>query len=227
MERGSGGRTQDPSPLARGDEVAHAGHGDARRHRSRSRLHAAADRRRSSRRSASAAPPGCSRSSTACGRAATSTSTTSRGWCPGSRPRPISASISTRRSAAEPRAFKSHLPWMAVPKGARYIVSLRDPRDALVSMYRFMEGWFFEPGTDRHRGVRARPLHEAGRRHGLLDAPALVVGAARQSRRAAPHLRADEDRPGAGGAPHRERSSASLSTRLSRRSCSSRHRCSR
>jgi hypothetical protein len=48
---------------------------------------------------------------------------------------------------AEPRAFKSHLPWTAVPKGGRYIVSLRDPRDALVSMYRFLEGWFFEPGT--------------------------------------------------------------------------------
>jgi hypothetical protein len=48
---------------------------------------------------------------------------------------------------AEPRAFKSHLPWMAVPKGGRYLVSLRDPRDALVSMYRFLEGWFFEPGT--------------------------------------------------------------------------------
>jgi hypothetical protein len=48
---------------------------------------------------------------------------------------------------AEPRAYKSHLPWGAVPKGARYIVSLRDPRDALVSMYRFMEGWFFEPGA--------------------------------------------------------------------------------
>ena len=48
---------------------------------------------------------------------------------------------------AEPRAFKSHLPWGAVPKGGRYIVSLRDPRDAAVSMYRFLEGWFFEPGT--------------------------------------------------------------------------------
>jgi hypothetical protein len=34
-----------------------------------------------------------------------------------------------------------------VPKGARYVVSLRDPKDALVSMYRFMEGWFFEPGA--------------------------------------------------------------------------------
>ena len=26
-------------------------------------------------------------------------------------------------------------------------MSLRDPRDALVSMYRFLEGWFFEPGS--------------------------------------------------------------------------------
>ncbi len=48
---------------------------------------------------------------------------------------------------ARPRAFKSHLPWDRVPKGARYIVSIRNPGDALVSMYRFMEGWFFEPGS--------------------------------------------------------------------------------
>lgn len=48
---------------------------------------------------------------------------------------------------AEPRAFKSHLAWDAVPKGARYILAVRDPYDALVSAYRFFEGWFFEPGT--------------------------------------------------------------------------------
>jgi hypothetical protein len=48
---------------------------------------------------------------------------------------------------AEPRAFKSHLSWIDVPKGARYLVSVRDPRDALVSSYRFLEGWFFEPGS--------------------------------------------------------------------------------
>ena len=48
---------------------------------------------------------------------------------------------------AEPRGFKSHLSWEHVPKGARYIVSLRDPKDAFESGYRFMEGWYFEPGT--------------------------------------------------------------------------------
>ena len=48
---------------------------------------------------------------------------------------------------AEPHGFKSHLAYGAVPKGAKAIVSLRDPKDAFVSMYRFMEGWFFEPGT--------------------------------------------------------------------------------
>jgi len=48
---------------------------------------------------------------------------------------------------AELRGFKSHLGWGLVPKGARYIVAIRDPRDALVSMYRFMEGWFIEPGA--------------------------------------------------------------------------------
>ena len=47
---------------------------------------------------------------------------------------------------ATPRGFKSHLGWDAVPKGARYIVSIRDPKDALVSAFRFMEGWFIEPG---------------------------------------------------------------------------------
>jgi hypothetical protein len=48
---------------------------------------------------------------------------------------------------AQPRGFKSHLSYDAVPKGARYIVSFRDPKDALVSFYRFMEGWFLEPGA--------------------------------------------------------------------------------
>ncbi|QGX99475.1 sulfotransferase domain-containing protein [Roseovarius faecimaris] len=48
--------------------------------------------------------------------------------------------------AAEPRAFKSHLRWQEVPKGARYIVVFRDPLDAFLSFFRFMEGWFFERG---------------------------------------------------------------------------------
>jgi len=48
---------------------------------------------------------------------------------------------------AEPRAFKSHLNWHDIPKGARYIVSIRNPKDVLVSGFRFMEGWWFEPGT--------------------------------------------------------------------------------
>ena len=48
---------------------------------------------------------------------------------------------------AKPRAFKSHLSWNAIPKGGRYIVSLRDPKDALVSLFRFKEGWFFARGA--------------------------------------------------------------------------------
>ncbi len=48
---------------------------------------------------------------------------------------------------AEPRGFKSHMGYDAVPKGARYVVSLRDPKDALVSMHRFMDGWYLEPGA--------------------------------------------------------------------------------
>lgn len=48
---------------------------------------------------------------------------------------------------AEPRAFKSHLRWDEIPKGGKYIVVLRDPVDAFVSLFRFMEGWFFERGS--------------------------------------------------------------------------------
>jgi len=48
---------------------------------------------------------------------------------------------------AAPRGFKSHLSYTSVPKGARYVVPLRDPKDAFVSMFRFMEGWFLEPGS--------------------------------------------------------------------------------
>ena len=49
--------------------------------------------------------------------------------------------------AAWPRAFKTHLAWHDVPKGGRYIVVFRDPRAVAVSLYRFMSGWMFEPGS--------------------------------------------------------------------------------
>jgi hypothetical protein len=48
---------------------------------------------------------------------------------------------------AEPRVYKSHLSWHNVPKGGRYIVSFRAPSDVFKSVYRFFEGFFFEPGT--------------------------------------------------------------------------------
>jgi hypothetical protein len=48
---------------------------------------------------------------------------------------------------AAPRGFKSHMTFEQIPKGARYVVALRDPRDALVSRYRHYEGWLLEPGA--------------------------------------------------------------------------------
>ena len=48
---------------------------------------------------------------------------------------------------AEPRLYKSHLSWHDIPKGGRYIYSFRHYHDAIVSFYRFFEGWFFEPGS--------------------------------------------------------------------------------
>ena len=48
---------------------------------------------------------------------------------------------------AEPRIYKSHSSWHEVPKGGRYMISFRHPHDAVVSFYRFFEGFYFEPNT--------------------------------------------------------------------------------
>lgn len=48
---------------------------------------------------------------------------------------------------ALPRAFKSHLSYDKMPKGATYINIIRDPVDVAFSAFKFMEGWMFEPGT--------------------------------------------------------------------------------
>lgn len=48
---------------------------------------------------------------------------------------------------AQPRLFKSHLPYDRIPKPGKYVVSLRDPGDALVSAFHFMQGWLFEAGS--------------------------------------------------------------------------------
>ena len=53
----------------------------------------------------------------------------------------------TRPQPAEPKVFKTHLRHDQIPKGGRYVHMTRAPEDALVSMYHFHEGWFFEPGS--------------------------------------------------------------------------------
>ena len=45
------------------------------------------------------------------------------------------------------QAFKSHLSWQNIPKGGRYIVAFRDPKDVLVSMYHFLNGWHWQAGA--------------------------------------------------------------------------------
>ena len=42
------------------------------------------------------------------------------------------------------KVFKSHLSWVSIPKGGRYIVPFRDPKDALVSFYNFLNGYWFQ-----------------------------------------------------------------------------------
>jgi len=48
---------------------------------------------------------------------------------------------------ANPRAFKSHLAWDEMPQGGKYIIVIREPKDVLYSTFKFMEGWFLEPGA--------------------------------------------------------------------------------
>ena len=46
-----------------------------------------------------------------------------------------------------PRGFKSHRAYETLPKDARYIVTLRDPKETYVSYFRDVDGWHFEPGA--------------------------------------------------------------------------------
>lgn len=46
-----------------------------------------------------------------------------------------------------PRGFKSHAKFEDLPQGAKYIVSIRHPADVAYSLFKFMEGWFIEPGS--------------------------------------------------------------------------------
>ncbi|MCA9537668.1 MAG: sulfotransferase domain-containing protein [Myxococcales bacterium] len=46
---------------------------------------------------------------------------------------------------ARPRLFKTHLEYGRAPRGARYVVTLRDAADALVSLYNFFGDTFFDP----------------------------------------------------------------------------------
>ena len=48
---------------------------------------------------------------------------------------------------ARPRGFKSHREYERLPSDARYIVTLRDPKETYVSFYRFFDGWHIERGS--------------------------------------------------------------------------------
>ena len=45
---------------------------------------------------------------------------------------------------ANPKAFKTHKPLDTLPQGGKYICVVRDPMDAMLSLYRFFEGWVME-----------------------------------------------------------------------------------
>ena len=47
----------------------------------------------------------------------------------------------TQPQRGEPRGFKSHREYERLPEGQRYVITLRDPHETYVSMYRFFNGW--------------------------------------------------------------------------------------
>ena len=51
-----------------------------------------------------------------------------------------------REQRANPRGFKSHLSYDQIPKGCKYINVIRNPVDAAYSSFKFMEGWYIQPG---------------------------------------------------------------------------------
>jgi len=64
------------------------------------------------------------------------------------------------------KAFKTHSTLDEVPKGGKYIVVLRDPKDALLSHYHFFENFFFEKGSidletfAREHYIPGRDVHQ-------------------------------------------------------------------
>lgn len=63
---------------------------------------------------------------------------------------------------ASPRAFKSHLDYETIPKGATYINVIRNPVDVAFSGFKFMEGWYVEPGTISADDYVARSTSHGG-----------------------------------------------------------------
>lgn len=53
----------------------------------------------------------------------------------------------TMPQRAAPRGFKSHREYERLPAGQRYVVTLRDPHECYVSLYRFFDGWQIERGA--------------------------------------------------------------------------------
>ncbi len=53
----------------------------------------------------------------------------------------------TAPQRATPRGFKSHREYERLAPDARYVVTLRDPKETYVSFYRFFDGWHIERGA--------------------------------------------------------------------------------
>lgn len=64
---------------------------------------------------------------------------------------------------ANPRAFKTHQDLDHVPKGGKYITVVRDSKDAMLSLYRFYEGWVMERDSISIRDF-ALDFYKKGRR---------------------------------------------------------------
>lgn len=70
------------------------------------------------------------------------------------------------KQKAEPRGFKSHLEYGRLAPGAKYINVIRHPMDAAYSAFKFMEGWYLEPGAvSPETFIKARARDAAYHKH--------------------------------------------------------------
>mmetsp|Transcript_2002 Transcript_2002/g.7156 ORF Transcript_2002/g.7156 Transcript_2002/m.7156 type:complete len:315 (+) Transcript_2002:35-979(+) len=88
--------------------------------------------------------------------------------------------LESEQRFAPPRTFKSHCWYPHCPKGAKYVIVVRNPMEVAISFYKFFQDWFFfeDDNVDvdtfvkefvLQRGIPASPMNNASLWHHLTS----------------------------------------------------------